>query len=161
MRPKTVSAIYCDDIRQEVGQKLSFMGVYNADMVFPSFPAQLPKFCAHVTVRFPPDEKPKNSLIVRLLSEDVVLAEANLDRTTIASFQEPVADPEVALEDMQLGFQIGLMIAPLPIPAPTKLKLRAYVDGEELKGNALKIRLANEDERIINGFPPAPSENTR
>ena len=36
-------AIYCDDVRQEVGNKLSFMGIYNGEMYFNEFPSTLPK----------------------------------------------------------------------------------------------------------------------
>jgi hypothetical protein len=41
-------SIFCDDIRNEVGGKLSFIGCYNAVMFVPSqFPCLLPKFCVH------------------------------------------------------------------------------------------------------------------
>src|SRR5271169_4391271 len=33
--PQSSVCIFCDDIREEVGGKLSFMGVYGADMAFP------------------------------------------------------------------------------------------------------------------------------
>src|ERR1019366_1529097 len=32
--------LFCDDIRQEVGNKTSFMGVYSADMIFPPDPPE-------------------------------------------------------------------------------------------------------------------------
>ena len=43
MKP-LLSTIYCDDIRQEVGGKLSLMGVYNNVMYVQQFPVTLPKF---------------------------------------------------------------------------------------------------------------------
>src|ERR1700730_6660205 len=42
-------SIFCDDIRQEIGGKLSFMGVYYGAMYVPQFPINLPKFCVNVT----------------------------------------------------------------------------------------------------------------
>ncbi len=41
--------IFCDDIRQEVGGKISFMGTYRSYIYFPSFPMDIPKFCLFVT----------------------------------------------------------------------------------------------------------------
>ncbi len=45
--------IFCDDLRQEVGNKVSYMGVYQGMMFVPAFPVALPKLCAAVTARFP------------------------------------------------------------------------------------------------------------
>jgi hypothetical protein len=36
--PRVATCIFCDDIRQEVGGKVSIMGVYGADMIFPQAP---------------------------------------------------------------------------------------------------------------------------
>jgi hypothetical protein len=41
-------SLFCDDIRAEVGGKMSIMGVYQADMIFPTnqdFPLAVAKFC--------------------------------------------------------------------------------------------------------------------
>lgn len=46
--------IFCDDIRNEPGGKLSFIGCYNAVMfVGREFPLALPKFCVHFYVFSP------------------------------------------------------------------------------------------------------------
>lgn len=37
--------IICDDIRQEIGRKLSFMGIYDEAIVFKRLPARVPKLC--------------------------------------------------------------------------------------------------------------------
>jgi hypothetical protein len=36
--PRVATCIFCDDIRPEIGGKLSIMGVYGADMIFPAPP---------------------------------------------------------------------------------------------------------------------------
>src|SRR5690606_19978910 len=46
---RSVSVIYADDLREEVGGKISIIGVYPAKMVFPSFPAVLPKLAIFLT----------------------------------------------------------------------------------------------------------------
>ena len=40
-----LEVIFCDDIREEVGNKLSFMGVYSADLTVPVLPIVLNKLC--------------------------------------------------------------------------------------------------------------------
>ena len=42
------SSVFCDDIRPELGNKHSFMGVYNGSIILPQFPFTLPKFCIFV-----------------------------------------------------------------------------------------------------------------
>lgn len=38
-------AQFCDDVRFEVGEKISLMGIYGSDVFLPRFPATLSKFC--------------------------------------------------------------------------------------------------------------------
>ena len=42
---KEIFTILCDDIRQEIGNKISLMGVYGKDIVVPFFPFTFPKLC--------------------------------------------------------------------------------------------------------------------
>src|ERR1700675_16626 len=42
--------IFCDDIRQEIGGKFTYVGVYSGFMfIQPSFPVVLPKLCLAIT----------------------------------------------------------------------------------------------------------------
>jgi hypothetical protein len=45
---KKITSILCDDVRQEVGNKSSLMGMYDKDIVFSDLPALLPKLCLYV-----------------------------------------------------------------------------------------------------------------
>src|SRR4051794_10954427 len=36
--PRVANCIFCDDIRHEVGNKVSLMGIYSADILFPGPP---------------------------------------------------------------------------------------------------------------------------
>jgi hypothetical protein len=44
-QPKFEYAIICDDIRQEIGNKLTFVGVYQDQIIVPRFPFTFPKLC--------------------------------------------------------------------------------------------------------------------
>jgi hypothetical protein len=71
---RTVIAQFCDDVRQEIGNKFSLMGCYGTDLYVPSFPITLPKLCAFVHVRTPRD-LPFERLALRLVRGDEVLSE--------------------------------------------------------------------------------------
>lgn len=45
--PKLVYHMVCDDMREEAGNKVSFMGIYRGDIVLP-IPSVFPKLCFHL-----------------------------------------------------------------------------------------------------------------
>ena len=58
-------SIFCDDIRNEAGGKLSFIGCYNGVIfISESFPLVLPKLCVHVHI-LSPASRPFRSITVR------------------------------------------------------------------------------------------------
>jgi hypothetical protein len=44
-KPKLEYAIICDDIREETGNKLSLIGMYQREIFVPKFPFPFPKLC--------------------------------------------------------------------------------------------------------------------
>ena len=64
---KKISSVICDDVREEINNKFSLMGIYGKDIVFGKIPAVLPKLFLvilleeiiqpfseiHVTLRLP------------------------------------------------------------------------------------------------------------
>lgn len=69
MTDRYVHVIWCDDIRQEVGNKPSFMGVYTAGIVLPGLPAVLPRLAVYVWLDTP-IERPFKKLVMRLVRDD-------------------------------------------------------------------------------------------
>lgn len=151
---KTLNAIYCDDIRSEIAGKLSFMGVYGHEIVFPSFPAVLAKLNVHVALTFSQDEAPKKGLKIILLNQEKMLAEFILDEEALKSMGLPEPDADIPEDERRLLFAVAFTLSPFQAETPTRIRLRAYLDGEEIKGNGLKVRLATKEERPILGFPP-------
>ncbi len=146
MTKKSISAIYCDDIRPELGGKTSFMGVYNDDIAFPQFPSTLQKLCAHVKLRMPYVEPPKHEVRIVLLNGEQVLAEAKIDEAALEAAPMPMPDEKIAAEDRSLVLAMVFVISPFQVDGPMIIRLRAYVDGEEVKGNGLRIRAATAEE---------------
>lgn len=131
-------AIYADDVREEVGNKQSLIGIYRDKMFLPGLPTVIPKLCVSVWVRTP-GAKPFKSLKIRLLANDEVLLEQPLPMTSVESSESD----RVAADPIQMA-QVVLLISPLKIERPTILRVRVLTEEEELKAGALSIELGEK-----------------
>jgi hypothetical protein len=140
-------SLFCDDIRNEVGGKLSFIGCYNAVMfVPPKFPFVLPKFCVHFHI-VSPATRPFRSIIARcyapgltepIAEEPIAAPETGEQEKMVAELESGVTAPRFIVAAASLIF------APLEIQAPGLISVRALVDDEpeELKLGSLRIVMA-------------------
>ena len=130
-------ATFCDDVRQEVGNKLSFLGVYGPNLIVQSFPTTLVKLCCVMTVRTPANQRPK-SVIFKLVKDEEVIFQAELSPSDLkedsAIFEEKDKGPVV------LTISTAAQIIGLPLTQHGFLRARAVVDGKELRGGALELQ---------------------
>jgi hypothetical protein len=143
-------SIFCDDIRNEVGGKLSFIGCYNGVIfVPPQFPFILPRFCVHIHI-FSPATQPFSSIIARCYApgDDAPIFEQPIDPPEKMQQLELVAhlekDPSAPL---YIVAGTSLIFAPLKIRGPGLLRVRALVDGagEEIRLGSLRIESKQPD----------------
>lgn len=136
-------AIFCDDVRQEVGNKLSYLGVYGPSLIVPAFPTTLIKLCCVLTVRLPANAPPPKSVVFRLLRDDEVVFEANLSPADGGTDADALAR---ASDDMAASRYLNIaaiaQLVSFQIPQQATLKARAMVDGKELRGGALELQSA-------------------
>ncbi|NTV93959.1 MAG: hypothetical protein HGA75_00895 [Thiobacillus sp.] len=133
-------AQFCDDVRQEVGNKYSLMGCYTEELIVDKLPAVLPKLCAQVRVTTPIDN-PFTKFVLR----------AHLNGETIAEMDVGIADltpPDNKLELKRMGVMAIMSFSPLVVTDPGKLEIEAETEDGVLKGNALSIRARTEGEMI-------------
>lgn len=132
-------ATFCDDVRQEVGNKISYLGIYGPNLIVPSFPTTLVKLCCVFNVRVPASSPPRNVTFKLLRDEEVIfqadLAADILDRQA----QESALN---APESHVLTISSITQIIGLPVTQRAMLKARGYVDGKELRGGALELLAA-------------------
>lgn len=134
-----VSVIYCDDIRNEVGNKQSFIGIYRSELYVADFPVVLPKLCIVINVQTSGDQ-PFKSLKLRILNFDDQIAEAVLPPEALAGQQaEAVASATPPGADGFLVCSMAVVLSPLKVDKPMRLRIRVDADGTELKGPALGI----------------------
>src|ERR1700685_3740105 len=79
--------LFCDDVRQELGDKRTFVGVYGPELHVPAFPALIPKFYVVTTLICYYRCLPKN-LIVRLTLDGQQIGGAGLEEKEIKAWAE-------------------------------------------------------------------------
>lgn len=105
------SALLCEGIRVELGNKVLVYGIYSGDILLPSFPQQIP-LTVYLELR---DAKPGTHPVgMRIRLNDTLIAEAH-GEVTVAG-RGPTAVP--------------LPILPVALMEPGALHLDIDVDGE-------------------------------
>lgn len=66
-KPKFQNIIICDDIRQEIGNKMSYMGIYKSKIIIPQEPFTFPKLCFAITYK---DIKASDSFSINLYNPE-------------------------------------------------------------------------------------------
>lgn len=128
------TAIYCDDIRQEINGKYTLVGCYGSHMFLSEFPAKLPRFNAHTTLYIPLSESFSHIRIVLNKGAEEI-AESAFD-------VEPDMLQDVINNDNNLRFHaiIGAFsLTNFEIDEPTLIDVTAYVDGVPLMGPRLIV----------------------
>ena len=136
---KQVQTIYCDDIRQEIGGKLTYVGVYSGSLLAAAFPVALPKFCVAVTV-VADSFDPREPLILRILKDDEVLAEREFSASELAELVPSAesAATDAASDRVQIVNSF-FMFTPFQVDSACVLRVRVMLGNEELRGVGLKI----------------------
>lgn len=143
---RAIHTTFCDDVRQEIRNKTSMIGVYNGSLVIQHLPVVLPKLCLVVDVSTPVDY-PFEKLIVRVIrGEGDVLGELEIPSDVLALEQDKVkeafGDDE---EDTVAVFSSVMTFSPFSIESETILKVRAITETGELKGQSLRILKQDPD----------------
>lgn len=142
--PRHVEVIYCDDIREEVGNKHSYMGVYTDELTVPTVPVMLAKFCISVKV-ITNMEDPFEALEVRIVKVKDN-EETDLLTTGPVNFLNQLSNIENGRS--RLMVQLTFALAPFQIDEETTLRVKAITEREELRGMALRIRTSTPDKSI-------------
>jgi hypothetical protein len=135
-----IQTVFCDDIRHELGGKLSYIGVYSSVLFVPTFPATLSKLCLAMNVLTPAD-RPFAKLTVRLLKDEGVLVEGTLDDSQLSAAVDVPAEGVMA-KDRVLALQSVIVFSPFVLEGPCTLRVRAETEEGELRGLGLRVEQA-------------------
>lgn len=152
---RILTAIYCDDIRHEVGNKMSFMGCYQSELFVPAAPIGLSKLCVYLTV-LTPKSRPFKSLTLRVVLDDQLeLARLEIPPEELANLPEVTDDTAT-----RKSISTAMMFSPFIVEKASVLRVVADTEEGEIIGPRLLIKVAPEMVPPI-ATPPAqvPSEN--
>lgn len=125
-------AIFCDDIRQELGGKFTFVGVYGDTLLVPAFPAILPKLCVVVHMATP-GTHPFKGLKLQVLMGDSILAEGAFDGVA-ATDELFEGGPEHVLR-----VSTHATFSPLKVDGPERIRVRILTEDGEIPAGSLQI----------------------
>lgn len=145
MSDRHVHVTYCDDIRQEVGNKRSLIGVYTRDLFVQAIPVTLPKLGIVVSILTPID-RPFQKLSLRVQQGEAVLISTEDLVAGFKSISEaPLDDLDREIDGQaapsSLICNIEILLAPFRIDAEHNIRVIATTEDGELRGRALRVRL--------------------
>lgn len=144
--PRFLLTIVCDDVRHEMGNKLSMMGVYENSIILESFPAVVPRLCFVMKARSPAD-RPFERLTFVVRRDDEVILEAELQQAQLAAMAAQPAPPAPAgstaeFTDRAVQVMAVMVVSPVAFEKPCLLRFRAITESEELLGGTLVVTAA-------------------
>jgi hypothetical protein len=130
-------ATFCDDIRQEIGNKYSLMGCYGGELTVPAIPVILAKLCVLATV-WTPKDRPFQSLVLSVMQDD------DTEMNRLAFLERDILLEMAQLQDKtatRIGLSAAITFSPFVIEKPTLLRLVATTEEGEILGPDLSIKL--------------------
>jgi hypothetical protein len=138
MGERFMTAVMCDDVRREEGNKLSYMGIYDASLLVARFPIVLPKLCFVLSVYFRGEDVVPSSVVFRLYNDEHMIGEMSIPGEQLALLADGMRNT-APVESTQLRVGAIVELVPFHVERPCRLKVRAIVDGAELKGGAWPV----------------------
>lgn len=135
MTNRWVHALWCDDIRQELGNKPSLMGIYTYRIIIPSLPITLPRLAVYATIVTEIDN-PIKKLIFKIVRDDgFVLANLQQDPVDYTSTPDKTNG-----DTTKLAITIAVTLNNVEIPRECKyLQVLVETESESLDDSKLHI----------------------
>jgi hypothetical protein len=111
--------ILCDDIRREVGNKFSLMGIYNYDVILPSMPHTFPKLCFFVML---------NGINRKIMPANLdikIFTPQSEPMEMVMTFAAPAGGAEFSNANM------GIELAQFPVQCPGEMRIEINIRGHE------------------------------
>jgi len=147
---RILTAIFCDDIRQETGNKMSFMGCYQRDLLVPNAPVLLPKLCVFASASTPLGD-PFKTLTLRIMQDDSVeLAKLEISPEELQKAAQ-IVDPTATRREIRTA----IVFSPYFIEKPSSIRLTATTEDGDIVGPRLLIKIARPDQQSKRPAPKA------
>ena len=145
MNRLSLYAIFCDDVRREVGNKRTYVGVYTDVLYVPSLPTLIPKFFIVTSITCLRENIPKK-LAVRFVLADQELETKPIDEKALEEWRtkaDQAVEEEGANYPADQPLKTRLMVEALvsPFVVDREGRLTAFVETEtaSVRAGTLKI----------------------
>lgn len=139
---RSMFVLWCENVRREAGNKMSYMGCFGSVMVLPKIPATLSELVAQVWIRSPLD-KPLTEFKLSLISgENEVFSHQVEGKEPPAS----VLEAEEAAAATVQQYQLGVAFRDFVVDQPHRLYFQVSSKDGVFKSSSLSIREANPEE---------------
>lgn len=133
-RPQTPTGytIFCDDIREEVGGKRTYVGVYSGDIIVTEpLPVTLSKLALAINLMFSPDDE-RHDIRLKVYGpgpdgDDIVLIDGTIP---MAAADQLEAIPNVEIP--MITANINAILSPFKIEREGNIRVRAYYLNQEI-----------------------------
>jgi hypothetical protein len=132
-------AVFCDDIRQEVGGKITLVGIYAGQCLVPSIPCSLPKLCLVLNISATRAAPVQSVTVTGAFAGNEVL-NMTLDKNHIAEIMDPSINARPDGKNMMLVLMA--IMAPFNVSTSGKLTITVTADGEDMFCEGLEISVA-------------------
>lgn len=141
MTPYSAHTIFCDDIRQEVGNKLAFLGVYRSFLFCHEIPVTLPKLCVATYVSLPLDCEAESVRlkVVKLMNGSEVGELASTESALTAVSKDRIAGLSSFGVQPRRQHLFLLTLQGYKVDCEHAIRVKVYVGSEEFSGGALLI----------------------
>lgn len=137
---------FCDDVRYEIGNKTSLIGLYSGEMLVPSVPTVIPKLCFFVQCATDV-EKPIQVLTLRVSDKDQQLLEQTVEGAELKKAFEQAASRGTSEDPIkQVTIGMTLVASPYVIEKENIITVTITADGEEMTAGRLRIKVSDQSE---------------
>lgn len=138
--------MFCDDIRHEIGGKMTLVGCYSSEMTFTNpAPGILPSFGALVNIRIPNNVRFRSFTLKFIRdynggSDELLSLDAEVPEKVFEEDQPSLTHSTADDSDKIFSLSIPVQWHSLAIDSPGIIKVRLKLDtGQEIKAGSLKI----------------------
>lgn len=136
MTDRFLSAIYCDDIREEIGGKRTLVGIYGDALIVPQTPGLIPKLGIIVTL-YSDRSNPVSRCKIVVRNNDQDIGEMDLDAAELANVRSQLDAPETSKWER---LEVAMLFSPVHISQPGAITVQAITESETLQALPLSIR---------------------
>lgn len=138
------TVIFCDDIREEVGGKLSLMGCYRGEIIFDGEPPIImAKFCTAIHIKMPLNEEiPELKLTIENVEKGLPpLAEMNLEAGPMngARLQELKRTESENSDSKYLMLALTTVLSPVQFSQPGRITVKIEGNGEQVSIGSIRV----------------------